>query len=161
MYFEDKDVERFWAKVDKSAGDQGCWEWIASRDKKGYGAFGLNGKRVQSHRLSAAMAGLDIEGLCVCHKCDNPSCVNPDHLFAGTKADNNRDMVEKGRASRFKGSMNKGSAHGNSKLTEEDVVEIKERLRAGETQTSIAKDFGVSRITVSHINTGRYWKHVK
>ena len=154
MQWNDKDVERFWAKVDKSAGDEGCWEWTASKFKSGYGAFSIKSRMLRSHRLSAAMAGIDIEGLVVCHQCDNPVCVNPAHLFSGTQADNLRDMNVKDRNA-------KGSSHGASKLTEEDVVEIKERLRAGETQESIGEDFGVGSRAISLINRGKRWKHVK
>lgn len=155
MQWTEKDAIRFWSKVDKSAGEDGCWEWAAFRDRFGYGKIRVQGRYTLSHRLSAAMAGLDVEGLCVCHRCDNPACVNPAHLFAGTQADNVRDMLEKGRGSKAKGRDN-----GQSKLTEENVVEIKARLKAGESQRSIAKGFSVSQMTVCDINTGKHWKHV-
>jgi hypothetical protein len=87
--------DRFWANVDKS-GD--CWEWQASVNLDGYGRFCLKGKRIRAHRLSWVLANGEIpEGMCVLHKCDNPPCVSPDHLFLGTRADNVRDMVQKGR----------------------------------------------------------------
>ena len=156
MQWNDKDVERFWVKVDKSAGDEGCWNWTATRINDGYGHFWLRDRLVLSHRLSAAMAGLDVKSLVVCHKCDNPACVNPAHLFTGTQADNNRDRSVKGR----NGNLT-GSANGRSKLTEEDVSEIKARLRAGELQRSIVKDFGVTEQQVSSIKLGKTWSHVK
>ena len=90
------DKERFWVKVDKS-GD--CWEWIAFRLKSGYGRFWYKGAPHQAHRVSWMLHNLSEipKGQCVLHRCDNPPCVNPDHLFLGTDADNVRDRDQKGR----------------------------------------------------------------
>lgn len=91
--------DRFWNKVDRS-GD--CWTWQGSRDRKGYGRVSVNQRPVLAHRFSWTLSHGPIpDGLCVLHKCDNPPCVNPEHLFLGTIADNNRDMVAKGRHARY------------------------------------------------------------
>lgn len=87
--------DRFWAKVRKS---DGCWPWIKSRQPYGYGRFNYQGKQVQAHRVAWILTNGPIpDDLCVLHSCDNPPCCNPDHLFLGTKGDNNRDCIRKGR----------------------------------------------------------------
>ena len=91
--------DRFWSKVRKADGD-GCWEWMGARVKTGYGQIGRSRTRqlIATHRLSWELyRGAIPSGLCVCHRCDNPRCVRPDHLFLGTQADNIHDMVAKGR----------------------------------------------------------------
>ncbi len=86
---------RFWQKVQK--GD-GCWEWQGSRNKLGYGITSLRGRAIRAHRVSWEIVNGPIpDGLLVCHRCDNPACVRPDHLFLGTQIDNLRDMRTKGR----------------------------------------------------------------
>lgn len=154
-------MDRFWSKVNKDGPtmpnmDTPCWEWTAHRKPNGYGGIRINGKALYAHRVSALWAGIisDMtDGDCVLHECDNPACVNPDHLWRGSQADNMEDMRKKGRAKR-------GSDQHNSKLTEDDVRCIRNLLLAGASRTSIAKQFGVARRTIADINLGKTWSHV-
>ena len=101
--FDDRTIERFWARVNKRSGyiapymDTECWEWTGG-SYRGYGRLQVNNKRWGAHRFAYTLAfGQIDDALLVCHRCDNPGCVRPDHLFAGTHSDNTRDMMEKGR----------------------------------------------------------------
>ena len=157
MLLKNSEIEsRFWSKVSKT---HECWSWMAAKNPRGYGCFKLDGKSRGAHRVSALWAGIisDIsDGSPVCHSCDNPACVNPDHLWRGTQAENLADMRKKGRAV-----FVKGSAHGGSKLTEQDVRYIKIFLAAGARHKVIAKNFGVDQSQISRINAGDTWSHVK
>jgi len=154
------DAERFWSKVNKS-GD--CWEWTASFNTTGRGQFRLNGMMVLAHRLSYMMnhpITIDLmEGhreILVCHRCDNPKCVNPSHLFLGSYADNNRDKEAKGR-----GNPPKGEKHGHSKLTEDDVREIRTRYaNGGVLQRQLALEYGVWQRTIGRIINRETWSHI-
>jgi hypothetical protein len=133
---------------------------MGAKDKDGYGVFrarAISQSNIKSHRISALWAGIisDLDdGSLVCHSCDNPSCVNPDHLWRGTSLDNAKDRDAKGRG-------HYGGRHPMAKLTENDVRYIKAFLAAGANQRVIAKNFGVSYATISYINTGKTWSHVK
>lgn len=145
--------DRFWAKVVKKGPDD-CWEWTGHRHRGvKYGQIGV-GRRVDgliyTHVLSWQLANGPIpEGLFVCHRCDNPPCVNPAHLFLGTQADNMHDMLGKRRHSH-------GEKHA-TKLTANDVRRIRELCAQGATQINVAKMFGVSRSMVGFIANRKRW----
>lgn len=153
--------DRFWEKVDVGADDE-CWLWTASRLPEGYGCFwdgtyrgpGNTRPRItRAHRwLFAALHGPIESGIEICHTCDEPACVNPRHLFAGTHADNMRDMVEKGRFD------NAGERNGRAKLTAVEVAEIR-RLATGRygERMEFARRYDVSSGTISKILNGDIW----
>ena len=143
--------ERFWDKVDKT---DTCWNWTASRNHRGYGKFSVGYRTVGAHRVSWELAngpipeGEDYHGTCVLHKCDNPSCVNPNHLFLGTIQDNIQDRVAKGRSST-------GDDHYRNKITSKRVSHLRKLLAEGKlSQRQLAKMFGISQPHVSRINLG-------
>lgn len=128
-----------------------CWEWIGQKDKNGYGRFSYETKKQWSHRVSYRLHKGEIpEGLFVCHSCDNPPCVNPDHLWLGTNSENLRDMRKKGRA---KYNMNIGNlgrlSRFNLKLTDSQFQEVLQMVKNGVTQREIAEKFGVVHQTIS------------
>lgn len=150
---KEKDKTRLWGKINGRGPDE-CWEWVAGRDKWGYGLFKLNGKRVLAHRLVFALINGEIpDGLLVCHSCDNPSCCNPSHLWLGTHKQNMSDKTSKGR-------QPKGEEHPASKLTEKDVKEIRKLFAAGTLQIALAKYFGVDKSVIRDIVLFRGWKHI-
>lgn len=148
--------QRFWEKVDKN-GSGGCWLWIGALDGSGYGSIAVNRIATKAHRYSWELHFGEIPaGLLVCHKCDVRNCVRPDHLFLGTPDDNMKDKKAKGRETHFYGEQNH-----SSKLTEEQAREILAIVKAsGETQTEIAKKFGVSRGMVGLIASAKNWVHI-
>lgn len=134
--------KRFWTKVEIPADETKCWIWKGSIGGCCYGGFSCNGKPELAHRMSWMIHfGPIPKGLCVCHKCDNPKCVNPKHLFLGTQADNNRDARLKGRAILNKSL--KGSKQYNAKLNERDIPKIWYLIKQGVTQREVAKRYGV------------------
>ena len=146
---------RFWNYTNTDVEGDECWEWMGSVNSDGYGDLKIEGRAKKAHRLSYELAYGEVpRGKKVCHTCDNRKCVRPDHLFVGTDADNHADRNAKGRQA-------KGEKHGRAKLTEDDVVEIKMRLAAGESRGQIARDFGVDTAAVRFIDVGEHWKHVQ
>lgn len=154
-------MNRFFDKVQKSDDPIGCWRWTGYRNKKGYGQFRLNGKMVSAHRVAYMLAhSMDSipEGMCILHNCDNPECTNDDHLYLGTNQDNMYDRDRKGRQSHQ--SINVGERNGSSKLTEEKVRLIRLRIKKGDAQQVIAKEFDVSQGAISQINQNKHWKYI-
>lgn len=136
--------------------NSGCWLWLAALNKNGYGAILATARSSLASRASWALhRGPIPTGLHVLHKCDVRCCVNPDHLFLGTQADNLADMDRKGR--RKSGSL-RGDRHHQAKLKTDDVLKIRE---AGGSPTVVAQSYGVSRTTIGDILAGRSWRHLK
>lgn len=141
--------------------DSGCWEYKGWLDKDGYGKMTVTAKdgtwrSIGVHRLSWEVhRGPIPDDMGVLHKCDNPKCMNPAHLFLGTPADNNRDKTEKGRAI-----APRGEQVVHSKLKTADVIEIRKLYSDGETQRAIAPRYGVTYKTISKIVRRERWKHV-
>lgn len=153
-------LARFWAKVSKSPTVDGCWEWTGARmgGTHNYGQMRIQGTTFYAHRISFEIHhGSVPDGMQVCHHCDHPPCVRPDHLFAGTAHDNTQDMVTKGRNA---GRPHPGSSNGFAKLTEAQVEEIRARYVAGARQTALAAEFGVTQANISVIVRGDGWKHI-
>lgn len=162
-----RQIESFHASYTREA--CGCWEWNRAQSANGYGSvsFGRALRSVGAHRVAYFLHhGVQPGELCVCHSCDNPICVNPDHLWLGTKGDNNRDMDAKGRrrAGPHIGGdhpwlrpHNIGSANPNAKLTEDVVL----RIRASDlTNDALAAELGMSAHTIRDVRRGRSWAHV-
>lgn len=190
-------VDRFFAKVDKNgplpdqskphySGLDKCWSWIGSTvssGRAGRGVFHFRGRQMMASRVSFAIANGDIPTLWVLHKCDNPNCVNPRHLFLGTHRDNVDDMVSKGRQGkgdrhwahmhpewRARGdrhgskthpfALPRGESHKHAKLNESDILEIRQRSATGERGRSLAKAFRTSTGNISRIINRIDWAHV-
>lgn len=165
------DPSEFWSRVKKGPG---CWEWSGYRDLLGYGVIKKNGRRVKAHRVAYWITfGPAIKPF-ICHHCDNPSCVRPDHLFEGTSEDNNRDRDVKGRHGvgytwskesreqhwlRRKPWRARGEGNPNVKLSDKQVAEIRRRFRPRakyglDTTGKLAKEFGVTSTTIRAIGKG-------
>lgn len=135
--------------------ENGCWNWKKSKHRQGYGNFPYKRKILLAHRASWILFKGDLnENVLVCHKCDNCSCVNPDHLFLGNQQDNMKDMFNKKRKN------HKGESHPGCKLNKDKILEIKKLLQEGLSQSKIAKKFSIKQTTVSSIKLGKIWKEI-
>jgi hypothetical protein len=157
-------VDRFWSYVDRR-GANDCWRWMRGKDAQGYGRFHVGRSRssaMLAHRIAFGLAtGESPEA--VCHRCDNPRCCNPAHLFAGTRNDNNKDMTAKGRhwSVVCPERSAKGEAHGSAKLIEGDVIAIRGKYAQGSTtQRALAATYRVSQRTIAKVVNGIGWRHV-
>ena len=157
-------AERFWPKVNKNgptvvAALGPCWVWTAATKDGGYGvihppASGRGGPTLKAHRAVLMLAGVDIDGKVVRHRCDNPPCVRPDHLEVGTQTENVGDMIARGRVAR-------GERRRTAKLTAPQVKEIRRWAELGEDLADIASSYGVSRSNVYRIVKREGWTHVE
>ena len=153
--YPEKFSARFWSKVDRSNAE-GCWPWVGAKFKGGYGRVNSGGKFLRAHCIAFELVKHKIpEGMEVCHSCDNPSCCNPAHLWAGTHRQNMRDCKDKGRFN-----PERGEDRYNSKLTKENVQEIRARHAGGESVGSIARSFSVDNSTIRRIVLRLRWRHV-
>lgn len=159
-HYTANDIQRFWAKVDKSSGEDACWLWTASLDHQGYGKFGVKSATQIASRVAYRLEYGEIpDGLWVLHNCpdgDNRACVNPAHLYLGTAHDNNVDTHEKGRAVHPHGEQ-----HERAKLTAADVLAIRQRYtQGGVSYGDLASEYGIARATIQQIIERRTWKSV-
>lgn len=156
----------FWSRVERT---DGCWIWTGRREGRGYGRFGAAPRRWSAHRLAWTLTyGPIPDGMFVCHRCDNPPCVRPDHLFLGTNSDNLLDASRKGRIA--SGARNGAYTHPERRqrgeqintaiLTADQVREIRRRYASGERQIDIARAFGTRNTNVSRIVRRETWRHL-
>jgi hypothetical protein len=136
--------------------DAGCWEYQGYKCPMGYGKFRIDKRTYRAHRVSYAYhAGIEPGELLVCHKCDNPCCINPDHLFLGTDKDNARDKAMKGRCAPQNGEHNPRAL-----INKPLVLDIVYRIQAGHTNKRIAESLPISHSQVSMIRLGKSWREV-
>lgn len=179
-YTPQERIDIFWSKVDKSGDDDACWNWTAGKSSRGYGTFWDDVKTVSTHRYAYELTHGEIpRGLFVCHKCDNPLCCNPSHLWLGTALDNTIDRMKKGRSatgdksgarkhpeSRPYGTRNgkytkpektpTGDNHGRTKWSDELVREIRRVFhRGGITRYALSKQYGIPWTTIDEIVKGK------
>jgi hypothetical protein len=158
--------ERFWSKVDKHGPDE-CWEYMGHRDTKGYGVTKFMDVCKKAHRMAwvftfgAVPEGEGYHGTCVLHKCDNPPCCNPNHLFLGTIRDNIKDMDSKHRRSTTNLPPTLlGEQSPTSKLTGKQIMEIRNRPNQRGIYADVSRDYGISQTHAAYIIKGRVWKHL-
>lgn len=168
--FTDELKQRFWSNVPIGDSAQ-CWEWAGHISNKGYGVIKIRQVGYLAHRIALFLSvGINEHKTSACHKCDNPKCCNPSHLFWGTHRENMLDMIAKNRANRPRGDRHfsrinkhlrpRGERHALAKLTEQQVREIRAMHKSGVTHARIAARFPISRRTASAITTRKIWAHV-
>ena len=149
-------AEMFWRHVE-IGGENDCWPWSGARYKSGYGRIRRGKTQRAAHREAYELGnGVEIaDGMSVCHRCDNPPCCNPAHLFEGTKADNNADRSNKGR-----NGDTRGERHPQAKITAVNVLEMRRMRSDGFQFKAIAERFGVTTQNAFMVATGKTWRHV-
>lgn len=151
--------ECFWNNVDRSGGSDSCWLWTRKPSRDGYGVFWYQGNRSRSHRVAWELAHGPIpHGMDVLHNCpggDNPLCVNPAHLWLGTRSENNHDRASKGRSA-----DTKGERHNGAKLTSAEVLAIRAHYADGSAVSELATRYGIDKSTVYYIVQRKLWKHL-
>lgn len=155
--FSRADQRRFWSKVSRRVPNK-CWLWRAARSTKGYGKFAIRCdgrlRATYAHRVAWELSNGPVpDGLCICHTCDTPACVNPAHMFLGTHADNVADKIAKGRLR-----TPSGEKHPHAKLTWRDVREARQLHMQGWTFRKLAERYGVTRWSIQSAFNGRTWK---
>lgn len=158
--------DSFWEKVDKNPqGYKGCWEWTGATLRKGYGQFRRKELKPEAaaHRISWRLTYGEIpKGMCILHKCDNPPCVRPDHLFLGTKKENSQDMTKKRRHRLQQHPELKvklqGENNPRAKLVPDQVREIRKRYDEGENTVTLSNEFGVETAAISKIGKRQRWR---
>jgi hypothetical protein len=162
MQLTDKELARFLAFIKQA---DSCWEWLGTKNSGGYGSFWLDAKNQRAHRIAYTLwKGPILDGLQVCHHCDNPKCVNPEHLFVGTNLDNMLDCMHKGRHRYCPEDKNhlrpRGPKNHAAKLTEADVRQIRERNKMGIPAHRLGPQFGVTPRAIRKVLSGKTWVHV-
>jgi len=157
--------ERLWSRVEVRGQDD-CWPWLGCRTKFGHGQIQSEtpGVLTYSHRAAfQSVNGAIPRGMSVCHRCDNPSCCNPAHLFLGTQADNNRDCFTKKRSVHFvaRDSFPKGEKSHLAKVTDEQASEIVRRVQSGEPRAAVASAFSITVSAISKMIVGKSRKHLQ
>lgn len=150
---DDKAISRFWKYVHVGGEDE-CWEWTGAKDTPGYGVLKIGGRGFKANRLSWAIHFSDPGDMCVLHKCDNPACVNPKHLFLGTLSDNSIDMMRKGRHPQ---PDNRGENSGHAKLTWEDVRKIRDGFANRVSTRELANRYHVKLEAIRYIILNEHW----
>ena len=167
MIFSDADKTKFWSHVDRTGE---CWLWQSFKSRDGYGLVNLQKRMWRAHRIAYWLTYDNPGELFVCHRCDNPSCVRPDHLFLGTTEDNMADMVAKGRSKKGAanashiagGAYQRGEKNGRAKITEEQALEIRMRgtpYRRG-IYAQLAREYGLTDVAIRKIVRAERWAHI-